>query len=125
MKAVLLDGYAELTEFGKAHTYTRADIQSLTLSIQNTELQNTEMRCFPNEAIAQGSLPTYTVPAEILAPGRNTLRLSGTALVRFEGKRCAHPVLFYLILYTSPSPKRLRLPPCLKRPPPLRNARRA
>ena len=99
MKAVLLDGYAELTEFGKAHTYTRADIQSLTLSIQNTELQNTEMRCFPNEAIAQGSLPTYTVPAEILAPGRNTLRLSGTALVRFEGKalRASCSLLFDII----------------------------
>ena len=43
----------------------------------------------------------------------------GQRLYALKEKRCAHPVLFYLILYTSPSPKRLRLPPCLKRPPPL------
>ena len=86
MKAVLSDGYAELTEFGKAHTYTRTDIKSLALSIQNTALQNTELHHFPNEVTVQGSLPAYTIRADKLAPGRNTIRISGTALVRFEGK---------------------------------------
>ena len=110
MHAILEDHYAELTEFGKAHSYTRTHIKNLTLSANNTTLQNTELQYNANTVIAHGYILNYKIYASSLKPGRNTFTLSGNAVVQLGKKyvlsRCS---LDIVILYdpgveSNPSP---------------------
>ncbi len=110
MRAVLQDNYASLTEFGRAHSYTRAHIKSLTLSANNTALKNTELRYGANDVTARGSVQNYRIQVSALRPGRNTVSLFGNALVQLGQKYLlARCTLEIVIIYepgqeNSPSP---------------------
>lgn len=86
MRAALQDGYAELTEFGRAHTYNRTHMKSLTLTVNHSALKNTELQYNANDVTAHGFIQNYTIEASALHPGRNTISLYGEAVVQLEHK---------------------------------------